>query len=106
MEEQLYQWIIEARANQLILTNYLLIEKALQLAKNHPHLLDDDSVQFTMGWVQRFRERYNIKFLKLYGEAASAPESEVERAREIIDDLVRRYDPSLIYNMDEAGLFW
>ena len=42
----------------------------------------------------------------MHGEAASAPVSEVERARGLIDDLLRRYDPSHIYNMDEAGLFW
>ncbi len=42
----------------------------------------------------------------MHGEAASAPASEVERACSMIEDLVRRYDPNLIYNMDEAGLFW
>lgn len=63
-------------------------------------------MQFSKGWAQRFRERYNIQFIKLYGEAASAPAAEVERAREMILDIVRRYDPNLIYNMDEAGLFW
>lgn len=47
-----------------------------------------------------------MKFVKLYGEAASAPDSEVARARDLIDDLVRRYNPNCIYNMDEAGLFW
>lgn len=61
---------------------------------------------FSVGWVQRFRDRYGVTFMKLHGEAASAPEGEVARAREIIDDILRRYDPNLIYNMDEAGLFW
>ena len=56
--------------------------------------------------MQKFRERYNIKFVQLHGEAASALASEVERAQAMIEDLVRRYDPNLIYNMDEAGLFW
>ena len=90
----------------MVLTNDLLMEKAQELARKHPHLVDDSSVQFTKGWVQRFRERYNIKFVKLHGEAASAPDAEVGRARSMIEDLVRRYHPSLIYNMDEAGLFW
>ncbi len=30
----------------------------------------------------------------------------MDKAKELIDDLVKRYDPNLIYNMDEAGLFW
>ena len=44
--------------------------------------------------------------MKVHREAASAPASEVERAREMIVELVRKYNPNLIYNMDEAGLFW
>lgn len=44
--------------------------------------------------------------MQVHGEAASAPEEEVDRARVMIEDLVRRYDPNLIFNMDEAGLFW
>ena len=90
----------------MTLTNDLIMEKAQMLATNHPHLVDDKSVQFTKGWANRFRERYDIKFVKLHGEAASAPASEVEAARDLIKDLVQRYHPSLIYNMDEAGLFW
>ena len=68
--------------------------------------MDNSDVEYTKGWANRFRDRFNIKFVKLHGEAASAPIEEVDRAREIINDIMRRYDPNLIYNMDEAGLFW
>ncbi len=57
----------------MMLTNELIMEKAADIAKKHPHLVEDERVQFSKGWVQRFRDRYNVKFVKLYGEAASAP---------------------------------
>ena len=76
------------------------------MAKDKPHLVDDATVSFTRGWVTLFRERHDVKFVKLHGEAASAPQEEVARAKEMIEDLVRRYHPSRIYNMEKAGLSW
>ena len=51
--------------------------KAREMASQNPNLVENSEVEFTKGWAQRFRERFNIKFIKVYGEAASAPQEEV-----------------------------
>ena len=55
-------------------------------------------------WVQRWRERHGIKYVKPHGESADCPDfSEWLVA---IQPTLAKYHPRDIYNMNETALFW
>ena len=61
------------------------------------------------GWFERFKRRFGLQSVSLYGEAASADEPAAKRYVEdvfpkIIED--NGYLPEQVFNMDETGLFW
>ena len=61
------------------------------------------------GWFDKFKKRFGLRSVPLYGEAASADQ---EAARRYVEDefpkLIEEggYLPQQVFNMDETGLFW
>ena len=60
------------------------------------------------GWFERFKERQDIKSVKLQGEAKSA---DVEGAKSYLPELQKiidngGYSESQIFNVDKCALFW
>ena len=56
-------------------------------------------------WVQRFRERHNIKWAVLHGESASFPDV-VEWVTEIPTSIRALYSSKNLCNSDETAVFW
>lgn len=69
LEQELYKWFVSERASGMPISGPLLTEKAKQLSVE---LNISDSIMFTNGWLNRFKERFNLRQLKLSGEALSA----------------------------------
>jgi hypothetical protein len=72
-----------------------------------PDFNDQETPQFSKGWLDGFKNRHNLKRFKQHGESRSAPaldnyQDEVIRLQRII----REYSSDNIYNADETGLFW
>ncbi|XP_068210371.1 tigger transposable element-derived protein 1-like [Palaemon carinicauda] len=61
------------------------------------------------GWFEKFKRRFGLRSVPLYGEAASADQ---EAALRYVEDefpkLTKKggYLPEQVFNMDETGLFW
>ena len=56
------------------------------------------------GWLEKWRKRHNIKHSSLSGESADVDPAVVEDWEKRIPSLCEGYDPSDIFNADEAGL--
>ena len=63
-------------------------------------------IQFSKGWLQKFKERNGIHQVKLHGEADSADDNAIAEALPLLQSKCAEYPPDQIYNMDEAGLFY
>ena len=70
-----------------------------------PH---DERLNLSDGWLARFKARNGLKQFKRHGEAGSADAATVERERQCIQELIKKYGYELrdIFNMDETGLFY
>jgi DDE superfamily endonuclease/Tc5 transposase DNA-binding domain len=87
-----------------ILSDAILIEKAGLLAKDLD--IPEGALQFSSGWLYRFKNRHGIRQKQLHGEAASADQSAIANSLPLLRDKCSRYSLDRIYNMDETGLFY
>jgi hypothetical protein len=68
--------------------------------------IPQDVLQFSSGWLQKFKDRNGIRQRKLEGEASSADEAAIIDALPLLKERCSSYPPERIYNMDETGLFY
>ncbi|CAB5352374.1 unnamed protein product [Rhizophagus irregularis] len=90
--------------HKTILSDAILIEKAKLLANELE--VPQETLQFSNGWLQKFKERNSIRQVKLHGEANSADENAIAEALPLLQNKCAEYPPDRIYNMDETGLFY
>jgi Tc5 transposase DNA-binding domain len=86
-----------------IISDSLLIEKAKQLADA---LGIQGKIQFSAGWLQKFKARHGIRHRTLEGEAASADQAAIVNSMPLLRDRCANYPLERIYNMDETALFY
>jgi len=99
----LMRWFAQAKSRQLPINRPLLMETATQLAEG----LDIQDFKATVGWLERWKERNNIKFKKLHGEKQDADDFGAERSvMEVLPGIIKDCDPRNIFNTDETGLYW
>ena len=74
IDQELYQWFLRKRANKVELSCNLLIHlaKLIDASKNV------DNFRASKGYVEGFKNRYNIAFKKLHGEGAAMNTEVVE----------------------------
>jgi hypothetical protein len=65
-----------------------------------------DALQFSSGWLHKFKNRNGIRQRKLEGEASSADEAAIANALPLLRERCSNYPLERIYNMDETGLFY
>ena len=86
-----------------LVTGPLLAEKAKQLAQ----IMGLPEFQPSGGWIDRWKTRHGIKFLKIQGEKAAADfcgaEDWIENE---LQSAIANYEPNNIFNGDETGLFF
>ncbi len=90
--------------HRTILSDAILIEKAKQLADELN--IPEGTLQFSSGWLQKFKDRNNILQIKLQGEANSADENAIAEALPLLWNKCAKYPLERIYNMDETELFY
>ncbi|CAB5355892.1 unnamed protein product [Rhizophagus irregularis] len=90
--------------HQTVLSDAILIEKAKMIANGLG--IPQDALQFSSGWLHKFKDRNGIRRRKLEGEASSADEAAIANALPSLKELCSNYPPERIYNMDETGLFY
>jgi hypothetical protein len=84
------------------LTDGVLIEKARQLGGE----LNVDSLKYSVGWLQKFKQRHSIKSYKKHGESADVPLENVHDGRLKLQEALQDYNPDDVYNIDESGFYF
>ncbi|CAB4446617.1 unnamed protein product [Rhizophagus irregularis] len=81
----------------------LLAQKACDFAT----LLDVQDFKGCDGWVAGFKKRHNLKSYIKHEEAASAlSEKDLNEMRKDLQNILKKYSPDDIFNIDETGLYW
>lgn len=103
LEEKLFIWFREARAKGLPITGKILMEKANDIGKNIGMINFDCS----MGWIDRFKKRHDIKSGFISGESKSVDITTViDWYQEVWPNIREGYKDEDIFNADETGLFY
>ena len=105
LEKCLYLWHCEMLRKHLPLSDLLLAEKAKEFGDMLGIIFE-----YSNGWLNRFKKRYNLKEYNILGEAASVGPELVnaarERSRKVILAFVEKYGWNNIWNLDETALFY
>ncbi|UYV80346.1 TIGD6 [Cordylochernes scorpioides] len=105
LEDALFNWFTQKRANNNIITDDLLREKAKKLGGQ----LDvPENFTYSSGWLQRFKGRFHISQRRLCGEGASISPAIIDEHLTNLNSMLANsgYDPANIYNSDGTGLFF
>jgi len=103
LEQALREFVL-MRQHQIVLSDTILIERAKTLANGLG--IPEGALNFSVGWLQKFKSRNNIHQIKLQGEGASVNLNVVVEALPQLHEICINYPPERIYNMDETGLFY
>lgn len=106
MEKALYRWFLEQREKNYPINGLMMKAKAKSL---HSQIKENPSgFNASDGWLQRFKTRYGVRFIKIAGEKLSSQPELVDpfkkKLQQKVDELGLTTDQ--LYNADETGLFW
>ena len=93
IDEAMYEWYQKARLKNIPVTGPMLQEKAKRASEE-------------LGWLDRFKKRFNIKGKVISGEAGGVREETVTSWQEGLPNILSSYSPENIFNMDETGQFF
>ena len=105
IDKMVYKWYIGQRNVGQPISGKNIMFAAQELAKN----LDGyENFQASQGWLNKFRNRHNLAFRTVSGEAASADVEALDRFRQDFLGLIVEQNLlwSQVYNADETGVFW
>ncbi|XP_043462863.1 tigger transposable element-derived protein 4-like [Leptopilina heterotoma] len=102
LEECLLTWFKQCRDKNITVSGPVLMEKAEFYAKS----LKIDNFRVSNGWLEKFKKRHGLTFRKICGESKSVNNDVCEEWKGTLQNLVKEYDPSDIFNADETGLFY
>nr|BAN21014.1 unkown protein [Riptortus pedestris] len=105
VDEAVYQWFIQRRAEGVPISGPMVSEKALWF---HENLKIEEPFSASQGWLHKFKKRHGIRQLAIQGESLSGDNVAATLFIENFNCLVKKFDltPDQIYNADESGLFW
>ncbi|XP_006147685.1 jerky protein homolog-like [Tupaia chinensis] len=105
LDRVLIEWIRQQRSKDMPLTGLLVMKQARIY---HEELNIEGECEYSEGWLQKFKKRHGIKYLKICGEKPSADhetaENYIDEFAKIISD--ENLSPEQIYNADETALYW
>jgi predicted DNA-binding protein YlxM (UPF0122 family) len=100
LEEALAIWISNALSANKTITGEIIIAKAFDFAR----LMNIEGFTGSVGWLNNFKKRHNIKQYNKHGEAQSGPsEEELTEEREKLQELISHFDLEDVFNCDETG---
>jgi hypothetical protein len=103
LEEILKTWFQSSRAAGIPISGVLLKEKALHAAAR----LGIEDFKASNGWIDRFKNRYNIVYKTICGESAGVNLETVSHWKcTTLSNHVDGYALKDIFNVDETGLFF
>lgn len=123
LDRRLYAWLVAKRTAALAVSvsSELLREKALTLAEE----LGLDNFRCSEKWLRKFKSRYGVRLRVQCGESNGVTEQQVQEGLEavqvpqqprraatgligVLQASIQKWgvDSPLVYNADEAALFW
>jgi len=66
----------------------------------------EQSFKYSQGWLEKFKNRHDIKLKKLAGEAGSVDMAVVQCERRRLQKLLSEYPPKNRFNYDETASFY
>lgn len=105
LEKVLLAWQLRVEARGGNTSGELLQLKAKEIWRSLPQYNNKPVPEFSTGWLEGFKKRFNIGFRIRQGEALSTPEIAEEEMKGL-QTIAGEYQEEDIYNMDETGLFW
>lgn len=109
LEEALYKWICYHTNSGKQIDGPLTVHYAekLQTEANKHRAADRQlALNFSDGWMSRFKTRYGLSFRKVHGEALSADDDAIAALLPGLRVIIMSYDPKDVWNADEFGLFF
>lgn len=103
LESALIIWVKEMRAQSIALSGPIIMAKAADFALR----LDIEDFVASEGWFHRFRERHNLVFRTLSGEAKEVDAETCATWRsDTLQQYLESYSPQDVFNADETALFF
>ena len=102
IDEQVWDWFVDARRRNIPVTGKLIQEKALLISMKEQ--LED--FQASDGWLRRWKDRHNVHLSCLSGERADISEETVNDWKKRLPHLCEGYQAENIFNADETGLYY
>ena len=101
VDSEVYRWILETRQKNGYINSDNIIEKAKRIAQKNNDNFGD---RFKRGWFQGFNDRFNLKYITFHGEAGSVSEHTVTTWKEKLCNVLEKWSPADVVNIDEIGL--
>ena len=105
LENSMLKWFTAMRDRNIPLSGTLLLEKAKSFADR----LRITDFKHSTGWLDRFKERHDISFKAVCGEATSVDTSSADMNEwtQRLSAVLKAYGPNdMIYHAGESGLFF
>ena len=102
VNKALYDWYVLACSKHIYPAGPQLVEKAKQIAER----LGKDDFKGSNGWLEKWKNRYNLRQLSVCGESGDVKGKTVDSWKERLPEIVQGYSKDDIWNMDETGVFW
>jgi hypothetical protein len=102
VNEKTFEWFKQARGKNIPVSGPIICEKAASIAER----LGIEDFKASDGWLNSFRNRHNIQWLKVCGESADVDPEVATEYKLRLPDMLSTYDDNDIFNCDEKGLFF
>lgn len=102
LETALANWVLQMQHARLSINGDIIKAKGREFAK----ALNDESLQFSNGWLSSFCKRNHFRHFQSHGESGDAQMENTEEKLAQIKERIAQYELCDVYNMDETGLFY
>ena len=114
LEDDLFEWVSERRANQNVVSRKMITKKAIDLSKNKEFLKNHPDVikfKFSSRWLDGFLSRHNLSNRRRTTVAQHLPSDLVEKQNIFLSYVLYRriqhdYPLKYIGNMDETPMWF
>ena len=103
LDDLIFKWLLTVRSRNVVVSASILKTKAKELAEK----INIKGFQASDGWLDRWKNRYNVSFKTVSGEGNSCTAEMTTPWKETtLHTILSRYNLDEIYNADEFGLFF
>ena len=102
LEECLFVWQCELLNKHVAVSDDILLNKA----RDFGTLLAVVDFNFSRGWLQRYKDRFNISCRRICGESGGIDQDLINKLRKELLLVVLVYAAHNVFNLDETAFFY